>query len=262
VAASKSTGRNRPRDYRCRDGAWRPPRPEGVARVLAKAGYGSRSRAEELVTLGRVMVDGVVVTDPGHAVDRDSDILLNGEVLREAARRYLALHKPAGVTCAPTGTQRWIGHFLPPDAVGLEPVGRLDGRNRGLLLVTNDQWWRTAVTQAESLSRQYRVVVEGAVPPLALDLMRAGVSVPGQGRFRPTALQLVSADSERTVVDLTLPGAHHRAVAAAFQMLRHEVVSVVRTGLGPVRLGDLAAGAWRDLEPDEVKQLDRQRRHG
>ena len=262
MAASKSTGRNRPRDYRCRDGAWRPPRPEGLARVLAKAGYGSRPRAEEMVGLGRVAVDGVVVTDPGHAVDRGSDIRLDGEVLREAARRYLVMHKPAGVACAPTGSHRWIGHFLPRDAVGLEPVGRLDNRNRGLLLVTNDQWWRTAVAQSESLPRRYRVTVAGAVPPLALDLMRAGVAVPGQGRFRPTELQLVATDSQRTVVDVTLPGSHHRAVAAAFQMLRHEVMAVVRTGLGPVRLGDLAAGEWRDLTPDEVQQLDRQRRHG
>ncbi len=242
--------------YRRPDGSWRPPRPEGLARVLAKAGYGARPRTESLVRGGRVTVDGHPVRNPGQAVGPDSDIRLDGTRLCEVPRIYLALHKPAGVDCQdrrPTG--RWIGDLLPPGAVGLEPAGRLDVRARGLLVVSNDLWWNSRIAEGPDLERRYRIVVRGQVNAMALDLLRSGVNLPSQGTVRPLRVQVVREETRRTTLEVAMLSGHHRQIRAVFTTLRHEVLSMVRSGLGPLDLGPLAPGASRDLTVEEIRQL-------
>lgn len=245
-----------PRNYHGPGGSWRPSRAEGLARVLAKAGYGARPRTEALVRDGRVTVNGEVELDPGRAVDRACEIRLDGEILREVRRRYLALHKPTGVDCQPLQRLgRWIGDYLPDDVPGLEPVGRLDTRCRGLLLVSNDLDWNNRVAQDAGLNRRYEIVVSGRVSDLELEVIRAGMNLPGQGHFKPLQVRLQAADNRRTVVDLILRGGHLRQVRAVFTMLQHEVTTVVCTAIGPVDLDGLTAGAVRRLSPDEMRGL-------
>ncbi len=249
--------KNRPqREYHCADGSWRPSRPEGLARVIAKAGYGARPRVEAVVRAGRVTVDGVVELDPGRAVDRPHEVRLDGVVLREAPRRYLLLHKPAGVDCQERRhAGRWIGDYLPEDATGLEPVGRLDLRSRGLLLVSNDLAWNDAVSRDHKLERRYEVAVSGTVSSPVLDVLRAGMSVAGQGPFRPMQVEVLVAADDRTRIGLLVRGGHQRLVRTVFTNLRHEVLSIVRTGLGPVTLADLPSGGSRDLKQAEIQRL-------
>jgi 23S rRNA pseudouridine2605 synthase len=248
--------RRRLRDYRCSDGSWRPPRAEGLARVLAKAGYGARPRTEALVRAGRIAVDGQVELDPSRPVERAHELCLDGALLREAPRRYLLLHKPAGVECqerAHAGS--WVGDYLPDDAVGLEPAGRLDARARGLLLFSNDLGWNDEISSDRSLERRYEIVVRGAVSSMVLDVVRAGVSLPGQGVFRPQRVELLVAEEDRSTLRLHVRGGHHRQVRAVFTVLRHDVLSIVRWGLGAVDLATTPPGAWRDLDPEEIRQL-------
>lgn len=246
------------RDYRCADGSWRPPRPEGLARVLAKAGYGARPRTEALVRAGRITIDGRLESDPAFAVDRTQELRLDGEILREAERRYLALHKPAGIDCQERRRAgRWIGDYLPEAIVGLEPVGRLDVRARGLMLVSNDLGWNVQISGDQNLERRYEVVVSGRLSSLALDVVRSGMSLSGQGTFRPHRVDILVADEERTRLEICLRKGHHRQMRSAFTMLRHPVLSTVRTGVGPVDLADLPSGATRDLEPAEIQRLAR-----
>lgn len=259
MSGDKKPGeKRRLRDYRCGDGTWRPPRTEGLARVLSKAGYGARPRAELLVRSGRISVDGQVELDPARPVDRDHELRLDEQLLCEAPRRYLALHKPRGVDCQERKhAGRWIGDYLPRDAVGLEPAGRLDTRARGLLLVSNDLGWNAAISGDPNLERRYEVVVSGQVSRMTLDVVSAGMNLPGQGNFRPQQVDLIVADEERSILRLQVRGGHHRQLRTVFTMLRHEVQSIVRTGLGPVDLVSLAPGAWRQLEARVIRQLAR-----
>ncbi len=243
-------------DYRCADGAWRPPRPEGLARVLAKAGYGARPRTEALIRSGRLTVDGKVERNPGRSVDREREVRLDGEILCEVTRRYLAVHKPAGVDCQyQTGAAVWLGELLPPDAIGLEPAGRLDARARGLLLVSNDLQWNTSVSRSSGLERGYEVRVSGLVTGMALDVIRAGMNLPGQGPFKPVKVDVLAESTHGTLIGVTVRGEHHRQVRAVFKLLRQDVLSVVRTGIGSVGLVGLATGQTRDLTPAEVYRL-------
>jgi pseudouridine synthase len=139
-------------------------------------------------------------------------------------------------------------------------VGRIDDRSRGLLLMSNDLDWNTRVAQNQQLERRYEVVVSGVVSNVELDVVRAGLSIPGLGPFRPRRLSILSADAERTRVAVAVFGGHHRQVRAVFTMLRHEVLSAVTVGLGPIDLDRLQPGAIRELTPDEICQLGEPRR--
>ncbi|MEZ4388235.1 MAG: S4 domain-containing protein [Candidatus Krumholzibacteriia bacterium] len=238
--------------YRAADGRWRPPRPEGLARVLAKAGYGARPRAEALVRSGRVEVDGRAVTDPGVSVTLSSDIRLDGAPLREAPRRYLAVHKPAGVESQlGCGGLRALERLLPPDAVGLEPAGRLDARSAGLLLVSNDLRWNQHVCESENLERRYEVLVRGHMRSGVLDVVQAGISLPSQGAFRPDRVELLGREGEDVRLLVVLRGDHARKVRVAFASLRFDVVSLSRVGIGPVSLATVVRGRARDLTAEE-----------
>ncbi|HOX24828.1 MAG TPA: S4 domain-containing protein [Candidatus Krumholzibacteria bacterium] len=244
-------------EYRRPDGAWCPPRPEGLARILAKAGFGARPRTEALVRAGRLTVNGLVVRDPALAVEPGDEIRLDGEVLREAQRRYLILFKPPGTECQASRGCRSVFDYLPASAVGLEPAGRLDARARGLLLFSNDQWWNTRVAENPDLERRYEVVVTGPMSPMELDVLRGGMNLPSQGPFKPLRVDVVAAANDRTSLLLVLRGGHHRQIRPVLTALRHEVLWVARTGIGPVTLHGLAPGQWRDLTALEIHRLAR-----
>lgn len=241
--------------YRGPDGLWLPPRSEGLARVLAKAGYGSRLRTEAMVRAGRVTIAGRVVRDPGHAVGPDSAIHLDGEVLREAERRYFVVNKPGGLDCAQLhDAARWI---MPPqaDLAGLEPAGRLDVRARGLLLLSNDLWWNTQVSQNATLVSGFEVLVSGQLSTVELDVVRAGMTMAAHGAFKPLRAEIAAQQDTSTLVRIDARGGHIRQVRAAFVSLRRRVLSLVRVALGPVDLQGLSSGRHRALNAAEVRAL-------
>lgn len=242
--------------YRAADGRWRPPRPEGLARLLARAGYGARPRTEAMVRQGRLRVDGQVVTDPGLKITSESDVWLDQVPLCEAPRRYLALNKPPGCDSQiDSSGWRGLAHLLPSGAVGLEPAGRLDTRTGGLLLISNDQDWNGHVRESTSLERCYEVLVSGQLNAMVLDVIEAGISLPNRGVFRPHRAELLAQDGDRARVLIALRGDHVRKVRAAFGSLLYEVLQLTRVSVGPVGLGALPRGRHRDLTDDEYRQL-------
>lgn len=242
--------------YRAADGRWRPPRPEGLARLLARAGYGARPRTEAMVRQGRLRVDGQVVTDPGLKITRESEVWLDEAPLCEAPRRYLALNKPPNCESQIDGTGwRGLAHLLPADAVGLEAAGRLDTRTGGLLLISNDQDWNRHASESSTLERCYEVEVSGQMNAMVLDVIEAGISLPNRGLFRPHRAELLAQEGNRARVLIALRGDHVRKVRAAFGSLLFEVIQLTRVSIGPVQLGTLPRGRHRDLTEDERQQL-------
>lgn len=252
-ATSQPRGYDR---YRAADGRWRPPRPEGVARVLAKAGYGARPRTEALVRSGRVTIAGVVIDDPGHPITRGDEVELDGQPLVEAPRRFLMLNKPAGYDCQLGRSDlRSITRLLPPEMVGLELAGRLDARASGLVLVSNHLAWNTHVAETDALERRYEVSVQGDVTPILLDVLRAGIALPGAGHFKPDAIDVIAETGATRRLLVVLRGVHARKIRAAFASVRCEVVGMVRIGYGPLTLGDLERGRWCALTPNQYEPL-------
>lgn len=223
---------------------------------MAKAGYGARPRAEALIRSGRVTVAGHVVRDPGQAVGPDCEIHLDGLVLCEAPRHYLLLNKPAGLECHHLRDRsRWIGPLPAADLSGLEPAGRLDGRASGLLLLSNDLWWNDAVCRNQGQVRGFEVLVEGKLNAAEFDVIRAGLSVPNVGAFKPLRLDSVSSSGRNTRVRLDVRDVPIRQVRGVFKALRHQVLHLSQVMVGPVEVHGIASGRHRHLTLAEIHAL-------
>ncbi len=232
-------------------------RPLGLARALMKAGYGTRKQAEQFVLDGRVQVDDKVTLNPRQCVTTGQKILLDGNPLTHLGRRYFAFHKPQGTVCTPKDGpgRRLIQVFWPQDVPGLVAVGRLDGRTSGLMLVTNDRSWCRLINGNQNLEQEFKVQLQGLLGETELDILTAGILLPKLGQFKPKSVQAVEADDKRTVVNIILGEGRVPQIRRVFNTLHHKVLSMQRTRIGDVLLGDLKPGSYRQLIGKEVEHL-------
>ncbi len=237
---------------------WAPERPMGLSRALMKAGYGTRPWADEVVRAGRVRVGESVVTNPLHMIDVDAEVFLDDRPLLTVTRCYYAFHKPLRVVCREEDDpgRRLVSEYFPPDGVGLRTAGRLDARTSGLLLVSNDGDWITRVTGLVGCEHEFMVRVEGEVSDIQLTVIDAGIVLPGLGTFRPVNVRVISHESGRTLLSITLHGGQSRQMRRMLATLRHKVTMVRRVRLGGIGLGDLAAGGLRPLTAQEIASFD------
>lgn len=233
-----------------------------LQKVLAAAGLGSRRRCEELIGAGRVEVDGKVVTEmgfriePGQAVvhvDRKRVIVAPDVVV-------LALNKPMGVVTAMVDKRGapCVGDLVAQADVPtarLFHVGRLDSDTEGLLLMTNDGELSHRLTHPSfGVSKTYVAEIRPPLGRSGLRTLAGGVLVDG----RPLTVEeatLVDSGSGRDLVRLKIHEGRNRVVRRAFEVLGHEVVGLVRTEFGSVRLGRLRPGEFRRLSAAELDAL-------
>lgn len=229
-----------------------------LQRALAQAGIASRRAAEEMIRTGEVTVDGKVA-ELGSKVDPDTQrIAVRGKVLRKAAVKWVAFHKPLGVVTTASDEQgRRTVYDVLPSARGLTYVGRLDVNTTGLLLLTNDGDAIHALTNPRRrVSRRYVALVHG----LDTDGVRAAVARPVELDGRPvevTILRVRPGTGGRSIVDLTIPEGRNRVVRKWAEALGLKVERLARLSFGPVRLGDLAVGDSRLLSDAEIASLRR-----
>ena len=230
---------------------------ERLQRALARAGFGSRRSCEELISAGRVKVNGRLAT-LGDKVDPTRDVVvLNGATVNlDPNVRYLALHKPAGVVTTMRDPQgrRDIREFV-PDEPRVFPVGRLDLDSEGLLLLTNDGDLAEALTHPRyGVEKEYLVEVEGTPTPKHLGALRRGVELE-DGPARAASVRIVDARGERGQLALVMTEGRKREVRRLLAAVDLPVARLVRVRIGPISLGRLKAGAVRDLTADEVLLL-------
>jgi pseudouridine synthase len=231
---------------------------ERLQKVLAQAGIASRREAERLISLGRVKVNGQVVTQPGSSASLEDDhIEVDGRALtqREAFEYYL-LHKPPGVVTTVRDPQRR------PTVVGLlrgvrarvYPVGRLDADSEGLLLLTNDGELAHRLTHPRfGVEKEYLVDLEQPASRGDLDRIRRGIELQGQ-RLAPRRVRAV-AGAGGAQVSVILAEGKKREVRRMFEAVGSRVVRLRRTRFGPLRLGALPPGQHRPLTKEEIEQL-------
>jgi 23S rRNA pseudouridine2605 synthase len=231
-----------------------------LQKLIAEAGLASRRGAERLIQAGRVTVNGEPVREPGAQADPERDrIAVDGRELRRAEpKRYVLLHKPAGYITTredPRGRPR-VFDLLPDLGVRLHSVGRLDYDAEGLLLLTNDGALTYRLTHPRhAVPRVYHVAVEGRADRAALDRLRRGVLLE-DGPARVDEVRRLAAGGDRaTWLALTLHEGRYREVKRLCRAVGLTVRRLVRVAYGPLRLGRLAPGAWRDLAPREVTAL-------
>jgi len=232
-----------------------------LTRFLARAGAASRRGAGDLVTAGRVRVNGALPTGPGDPVDPARDVVtLDGRVLALADQLHVALHKPTGYA---TSRQR-VGKFAPvfdllPGAPrALVVVGRLDVMTEGLLLFTTDGELASRLMHPRwEVPRTYRVEVSGLLGPVGREALERGLIVTGETRAVKPVRWRYTPVPRGGVLELVLDEGRSRIVRRLCKALGLGVRRLVREAYGPITLGDLPPGTSRPLSPSEVQALYR-----
>jgi 23S rRNA pseudouridine2605 synthase len=226
---------------------------ERLQKVLARAGIGSRRACEELIAEGRVTVNGDVAT-LGTRVDPAVDeIELDGGLVpvAEGLVHYL-LNKPAGVvTTASDPHGRPTVVQLVPALPRVFPVGRLDAGTEGLLIVTNDGPLAHRLTHPSfGIDKEYVALVAGEPRPADLRALRRGITL-DDGPTAPARVSVIGPSTLR----ITIHEGRNRQVRRMCDAVGLPVLRLVRTRIGPVRDHRLRPGAWRPLDPAEVRSL-------
>jgi 23S rRNA pseudouridine2605 synthase len=239
-------------------GETRPGGLERLQKVLAGAGVGSRRACEDLIFRRRVTVDGRVAqlgdkVDPARAV-----IHVDGErVVTDTRLVYLAMNKPRGVvsTMADEKGRTALADYLSRVTERVYHVGRLDADSEGLLLLTNDgALAHRLMHPSYGLPKTYLAEVSGPVPRNLGRRLMAGVEL-SDGPASMDAFRVVDTLGRTAIVEVTLHEGRKHIVRRLLDEVGHPVSRLVRTAIGPIRLGDLKPGRTRRLTNAEVAAL-------
>jgi len=234
-------------------------------KLLSQAGIASRRAADDLISQGRVEVNGHIITELGTRVDpaRD-DVRVDGRRIKGTPeRRYLLLNKPRGVVSTRSDPQQRTTVIDLLARAGVEgyfyPVGRLDFDSEGLIIITNDGDFAERVTHPRyQLERTYEAMVEGVPDQRDLDRLRRGIEIDGR-RTAPATVRLQRTHEARSgaqaTITITIHEGRNRQVRYMCDAIAHPVVRLRRTHIGAVEDRRLKPGAFRDLTPAEVRAL-------
>jgi 23S rRNA pseudouridine2605 synthase len=233
-----------------------PPR---LQKVLAQAGVASRRACEQLISEGRVEVDGTVVTQLGARVDPDTAVIrVDGRRIPvAAAKAYLVVNKPRGVvsSMADEEGRRDLRSLVGDRPERLFHVGRLDTDTEGLLVLTNDgEFAHRMAHPSFELTKTYVAQVEGLVRPATVRTVLAGITLE-DGPVKPDGFRVVDVASGKSMVEVVLHEGRNHIVRRLLAQVGHPVRRLSRTAIGPITLGGLHPGAVRELTPDELGLL-------
>jgi 23S rRNA pseudouridine2605 synthase len=236
-------------------------RKVGLARVLSKLGYCSRSEAAKLIRTGRVKLNGALRRDPETPVQADKDrIEVDGRPLARLDRIYLVLNKPRGVVTTASDEQgrETVYAHLPKNLSWIAPVGRLDKASEGLLLLTNDSEWGARITAPEThLDKTYHVQIATIPDDTLLKHLQNGITTNDGDFLRVKRVSTLRQGERNSWLAIVLDEGKNRHIRRMFEHLQIEALRLIRVAIGPLALGDLPKGATRALEPEEKLALDR-----
>lgn len=247
--------------------------------ALAKAGLASRRHAEEMITAGRVLVNGSVVTELGTRIDPVRDrVTVDGKIIEPEPPAYLLLFKPKGyVTTAQDPENRaTVFELLPADLVRLFSVGRLDYNTEGALLLTNDGELAHALMHpSRGVPKTYHAKFRGLVSPEQVRRLRSGVELPparplaADGSPLPTP-KLLSSEPEHSApahvtvlestgrhswLEITLHEGKNRQIHRMAEAVGSSLLKLMRVAYATLTLDGLQVGEYRELDPREVMSL-------
>ncbi|MFZ0420976.1 MAG: pseudouridine synthase [Candidatus Sulfotelmatobacter sp.] len=243
----------------------------GLARVLSKLGYCSRSQAAEMIRAGRVSLNGKIKKDPETPVsEAQNHIAVDGKIIEPLPRIYLIMNKPRGVLTTASDEKgretvyALLSDFCRNKSSGtkkippwLAPVGRLDKASEGLLLLTNDSEWAALVTAPQShLEKTYHVQVGTVADEEFIQKLVRGVRTKDEDMLRAKQARLLRTGQRNCWLEIVLDEGKNRQIRRLMAGTGIEVLRLIRVAIGALQLGDLAKGEYRALTLEEKRMLD------
>lgn len=231
---------------------------ERLQKVIAQAGIASRRKAEELITLGQVKVNGVVVTELGTKVSDKDQIEVNNQLIEKEKKEYYLLNKPRGVvtTTADDKNRKTVVDLIPTSA-RIYPVGRLDYDTTGVLLLTNDGDFANILMHPTSnIDKVYMAKLEGIIKGEQINQLKDGVELDGE-IVKPSRVKLKKVDpkSNSCMVQITIHEGKNHQVKRMFEAVGFPVAKLKREKEAFFDLKDLQSGEFRKLTPKEVAKV-------
>ena len=230
-----------------------------LQRYLSEAGVAARRKSEDLITAGRVTVNGKVVDRLGAKVDPEADtVAVDGKQVEPEDKVYLILNKPKGYVSTVSDPQGrpTVMALLPRLPVkGVRPVGRLDFYTEGVLLFTNDGELQSALlTPRSRIEKIYHVKIRGEVKPKHLEALRTGVMVDGR-KTLPAKVDILRKVGRHTWLVMTITEGRSRQIHRMAEALGYQVIKLARVSFGKITYFGLRVGQARKLTDAEVRHL-------
>ncbi len=230
-----------------------------LQKFLAEAGIASRRKAEELIVMGKIQLNGKVVTELGTKVDTQKDVVLyqNKKVEIKQNFVYIMLYKPEGyVTTVKDQFQRpTVMDLLKDVTERVYPVGRLDYDTSGLLLLTNDGDLTYRLTHPKHhIEKTYEAKLFGIPSEQDILKFRRGIIIDGK-KTEPATLKILKKEKKYTTVRIVIQEGRNRQVRKMCQAIKHPVAQLKRIGTGTLFLKDLKKGSYRYLTQKEISYL-------
>ena len=233
-----------------------------INKYISACGAASRRGADALIAEGRVQVNGETITDLGHQVDENADqVTVDGQPLKLPRKNTTILfHKPPGCVCTKEDPQgrRTVYDYLPPGYQHLNYVGRLDLQSRGLLLLTDDGELLYRLTHPSyEIPRTYNVWTTKPLSESAAQKLVDGVDIrdPEDPDAKEDIAFATDVYLENGFAELTLIEGKNREIRRMMRALGYEIRDLKRISYCKIKLGDLPAGEYRELTPDEMNKL-------
>ena len=231
---------------------------ERLQKIIAESGYASRRKAEELITAGKVYVNGKKVTELGVKVSGDDIITIDGVILSKEDKVYYLLNKPRGVvtTVSDDLNRKTVLDFIKTDK-RIYPVGRLDYDTTGLLILTNDGTLANILMHpSKNVEKTYVAKLNKVLIPKDLMTLKHGIDIDGV-KCLPTRVKVRNIDKEKDtcIVEITIVEGRNHIVKKVFESMGYLVDKLTRTEYAFLNIANLKSGEYRELSIKEVKKL-------
>ena len=232
---------------------------ERLQKVIANSGYCSRRKAEELISAGKVSVNGEIVKELGTKVEPSDIILVEGaQINKDVRKEYYLLNKPRGVICSASDEKgRKIVTEYIESSERIYPVGRLDYDTTGALILTNDgDFANIMMHPSNGIEKQYLAILEGILTIDELMELKKGIVIEGI-KVIPKRVKLKSKDVEKNKckVEITIVEGRNHIVKKIFEQIGHPVNKLTRERIAFLDVKGLQSGDYRLLSKDEISRL-------
>lgn len=234
---------------------------ERLQKFMARCGVASRRKCEELITSGKVTVNGIIVNELGAKVDSSIDIVtLEGKKIEpEEQKVYIALNKPVGIvsTVKDEHNRKTILDIVKVNE-RIYPIGRLDYDSSGLILLTNDgEVYNNVIHPRENINKVYRATLKGVPSIEEIEKFQSGVDI-GDYTTAPAEFKILKVYKTCCDAEVIIHEGKNRQIRRMCEKINHPVLALERIAVGEIALGSLKTGEWRHLTEEEVAYLKKQ----